>query len=474
MKVEIDIPAPLPQQVEPLADPTRFKLWRWGRRTGKTDGAFIAATIGHGPGKGFLTGGEIVWVPRDYGNADKVWRLHILKRFANKPGFHVDKKNMRLTLEGREGSLTVQSAENIDSSRGGAWDGVIIDEGAHLDLDYVHNDVIRPGLADRIGWEIIMSTTKPGSYFNTLCERVMEGKLESWKHWHLNAYSNPKIQKGELDDLVAEYADEFKLKCEVFAELIVPGGFAFPEWRSAVHVMKLNPPKEWTWAGCMDWGYMNPGYFGVAALGPDREVYFRKELKFQETEPFDVGVRMGILLGSLPSLVYIAADAQMWGRDQSEITIADQVQDGLRKILGDRAPALIPAPKGPGSRERGTVAMHQALAWTPHPDDPNKPANVWKAPRLRFHEDCAYAITSIPKLARDPNNAEVPDTKGDDHAWDAVKGLLLLHNPHPIREGEETPQGRHPGLDPKGRRKSRWEPEEDYVQARYHRARSPY
>ena len=71
-EVKIQIMTPLPHQVGALDSPKRFKVLRWGRRRGKTRTGFRAATRGHGSlpnGKGFLEGGEILWIVRDYKNA---------------------------------------------------------------------------------------------------------------------------------------------------------------------------------------------------------------------------------------------------------------------------------------------------------------------------------------------------------------------------------------------------------------------
>ena len=464
--VTINIQAPLAHQKDRLESEMRFKLWRKGRRWGKTRGAFIASTVGHGAkpnGKGFIYGGEILWIARDYPNSDTIWRKEILKRFANKPGFHVNKQDRRVTSEGTGGSLTVCSAENIDSVRGGDWDGVIIDEAAHMDLNTVWNDVVRPGLVDRKGWAIIMSTTKAGSYFNELCERCIEGKLgDTWGQWHGTAFDNPKLDASEIQEMVDEYGDEVKLKQEVYAELVVPGGLAFPEWNSSVHVSVAEPPREWIWAGCMDWGYVNPGWFGLAALGPDAEVAFRWELKFQKMEPYQVGFQIGSKLRSFPRLVYITCDAQMYASTQSEVSVANDVQRGLSDALGPECPGMIAAPKGPNSTVTTKMQVHEALKWTPSKDNPNRPESRWKAPRMTFHPACGYAITTIPKLRRDEKNPEKVDTTGDDHAYDGVRYLLATHRPKPTYEDHDTKDDRHPGFRG-GRRKPKWQRDDDEV-----------
>lgn len=475
MNVTIHIQLQLAHQVEPLASTKRFKIWRWGRRTGKTRGAFIASTVGHGAkpnGKGFCEGGEIIWIARDYPNSDTIWRKEVLKRFANKPGFYINKQDRRVVCEGNGGSLTIYSADNIDSIRGGDWDGVIVDEGAHQDLDSVWNEVVRPGLVDRKGWAIIMSTTKAGSYFNDLCERILEGQMGSaWGHWYATAFDNPKLDPVEIQSMIDEYADDVKLKQEVYAELVVPGGFAFPEWNTAVHVSKAEPPQDWLWVGCIDWGYQNPGWFGLAALGPDAEVAFRWEYKYQKQEPYDVGFTVGARLRTHPQLSYIVADSQMSALTQSEVSMMGEFQRGLKDAMGVQCPGVIPSPKGRNSISNGTMQVHQALKWTPSKDNPNKPESRWKAPRLTFHPDCGYAITTIPKLRRDEDDPESVDKHSNiDHAMDAVRYLLAIHRPAPNRyHDDSTPSDKHPGFGD-GRRKKRWEPDdEELSDARYAR-----
>ena len=43
------VPAPLRHQRPVLLSPTKRKIWRAGRRTGKSRAALLAATDGHGP-----------------------------------------------------------------------------------------------------------------------------------------------------------------------------------------------------------------------------------------------------------------------------------------------------------------------------------------------------------------------------------------------------------------------------------------
>lgn len=463
-EIRVEIQKALPHQVGPLDHPARFKVWRWGRRAGKTRAAFLASCLGHGArpnGKGFLQGGDILWIARDYTQAETIWYKELKPRFAGKPVvFEVNEQKKKIVFK-QGGQIRVTSAENIDSDRGGAWDGVVIDEGAHVDLQYIYLDVIRPGLADTKGWLIVMSTTKAGSYFNQLCEECLAGNRPGWEHTYRTAYDNPKIDDAEVDAMVEAYDDSAKLDQEIFAKLTVPGGLAFPEWDARAHVKDMTPPKDWDAVACLDWGYVRPGYFGYARLGRDREVYFEWEYPFQETEPYIVGRhaarKMMNHAGPLP--LYIVADSQIFSQHEGAVTVADQITKGMMSLLGDRTPALLPCEKGPDSRLQGKVTMHQYLSF--EKDDEEARPEAWEAPRLRFHPECREAIRSLSKIPRSPKNPEDVDTDAFDHPYDAIRYLLQRVLPVEWRDDDETwakervPQGRHPGFR-NGARRKRW------------------
>lgn len=442
----IKIQRELAHQEVPLQHRARFKAWPWGRRAGKNIGALIGSTVGHGPPApdpdhriGFLEGGDILWIARDYTQARAIWYKEVKKRFSNKPGFTVSEKYRTITINDGSGSFRVGSADNIDSERGDHWDGVVIDEAAFVDLEYIFGQVVRPGLADTKGWAIIMGTTWPSSYFNTLCDQIESGeRAGDWVLHERTAKDNPKIDNEEFQKLVDSYgADEVALQCEVYAKRTVKGGYAFREWDETHHVAKVqNFPDSWLGIGTMDWGYVQPGYFGYARLGPAGQVYFRYDYKFEGMDPKAVGKSIGAKMKGFASLphdnpdfhplpLYIVADAQMWMKSESAITVADQVMEGIRAVLGEAAPMLVPALKGPESRTIGKVMVHQHLE-VPMKDgapDPNNP------PKLRFHPDCEYPIRGFPKLPRDPVRLEDVDTKADDHFYDAIRYLLTMQKP---------------------------------------------
>ena len=430
-EVRIQIPAPRPHQGPVLDDPARFKVLRWGRRTGKTIIDLIAATQGHGAqpnGKGMANGGEILWVYRDFTNAQVAWRT-LKNIFKGKAAFDKSEQWHTITFH-KGGYIRIVSADNIDSVRGDHWDGAIIDEAAHMKLYNVWEDVVQPGLMDTLGWAIFTSTTKPGSDFNELCELVERGEMgPEWKHWHATAFDNDMMDVAEIRRMVKTYRDEVKRDCEIFAKLVVPGGMAFKIWDERAHVRRFEPPMDWPWVGCIDYGW-HQGWFGLGACGSEDNIHFRKELAFSETTPYELGKEIAHMMhGKHPLPMFIVHDSAMGALMDGTLTVAQKFQAGLNEVLRDEAPAVVPGPKGPGSRKIGTTLFREVLGWKKPDDWPLTPLKPWMMPRLTFHPECVYAIRTIPSLPRSPTDIDDVDTKAEDHAFDAIKYLLMYRTP---------------------------------------------
>ena len=283
------LPAPLPHQRPVLASAAKRKLWRAGRRTGKTRAALVAAVDGHGPGSvlpGVLQGADILWVSPDYPQSNAIWREEILPRFKGLPGVTVSLSDRRVEVAGL-GSLELRSAEAIDGVRGRRFDGVIVDEGAYLDLEYALSAVLLPTLVDRDGWLFVISSPNGGhdgnqakrvpSYFNMLAEDAERGVRPEWSSWHNKTEDNPTLSPAVIKALRAEYPEgSLTAQQELDALLVAGGGRFYPELVGPGVINGLCQPLEregpqWAvpdWGefwGSYDWGYSHPACFATWA-----------------------------------------------------------------------------------------------------------------------------------------------------------------------------------------------------------------
>lgn len=281
------LPAPLPHQRPVLEHPSKRKLWRAGRRTGKSRAALLAAVDGHGPRdqddvpalQGVLQGADILWLSPDYPQSAAIWREEVLPRFEGLPGATIWKSERRVEIAGL-GSLELRSAEAIDGVRGRRFSGVIVDEAAYLDLEYSLGAVIMPTLVDRDGWLMLISSPNGGhdgnqakrvpSWFNLLAEEIEAGARAGWVSFHNRTEDNPTLPSAVIAQLRAEYPPgSLTAQQELDALLVAGGGRFYPELLEEGAVRwapeRPNLPDWCEFWGAYDWGYSHPACFAQFA-----------------------------------------------------------------------------------------------------------------------------------------------------------------------------------------------------------------
>lgn len=261
-------------------------------------------------------------------------------------------------------------------------------------------------------------------------------------------------------------------------------GAVFKEWRRQLHIVApdFRVPRGWVWAAGLDWGYRAPFWFGWFASGPDGDVVCVDEVYARGISAFEAGYGVGLTARQYPRLEYIAADEQMWNETgTSAPTIAEEFQAGFLKAYGgdlEECPKLIEAAHGPGSRLTKLQLMHRYLEWrqVPRPPGPlpaawveleaGKAVPPWSRPLLRFHPRCEAAIRTIPPLKYNPTQAtttakrkEDVDTSLEDHPYDGASCYLMSRPPLAERAPAVGEPDRHPGFEPKGRKRAKpqWE-----------------
>jgi hypothetical protein len=107
-------------------------------------------------------------------------------------------------LDGRR--ISLYGADNPDSLRGIYLDGVVIDEIADVNPS-LFSEVIRPALADRLGWCMFIGTPKGTNHFKTLRDRANQG-LDNWKLLEFKASQTHLLDKSELESALREMGEE--------------------------------------------------------------------------------------------------------------------------------------------------------------------------------------------------------------------------------------------------------------------------
>lgn len=199
-------------------------------------------------------------------------------------------------------------------------------------------------------------------------------------------------------------------------------GQYFKEWRRDVHVVEpFEIPWHWKIERSSDWGESKPCAHLWTATDPEGYSYvigevYGKGMRIPEQaeriHAFERGKnvqRVGIL------------DSACWDVTGRAKSIAQQFQEcGLMNA---------PSAKGPGSRVAGWNLIRTALHFERGCD-----GQVVIQPQMRIFSTCANLIRTLPAMVHDKNKPEDLDTKGEDHACDALR--YKFQGP---AEGFETP-----------------------------------
>jgi hypothetical protein len=458
-------------QEEIKAAPHQFKISRWGRRTGKSRAVVHCAITGHGPvmpdGKpkwrGLAQGKNVLWIGPDYKQLANIWNEEIYPRFNGATNCDTNENEMTAWLgdarfifrTGDKGSHT--AIRGLGKNLG----GIIVDEAAHLDLEALMLDVILPMTLDEDGWIWLPSTTngssdghltedgakRTPSYYNILCEQQLAGESPDWFQSHKYALDNPLISRAAFARLVKQYENQpVKLQQEVYAALLRGGaGFAFPEIKDDVHLVPHTHHDIVELVGGVDWGYAKHGYIGLiglTAIGTARllwEMPFNGPIpELERMDPEQVGFVAGKALlqayrpqhGELPQLPRVGldlfyCDSAMNAVSEGHESQMTLMQRGFDRAMGDRAPTLIEATKGAGSRRARKSVLHAMLKYT-ELEAENGVKVVVERPKLTMTPKAPFFLRTTKQLMIEPKDPEDVDTTGPDHAYDAVTYALLM------------------------------------------------
>jgi len=110
---------------------------------------------------------------------------------------------LRVDFWGRRVSL--YGSDNPDSLRGQYFDGVVIDEVGDQN-PRIWNEILRPALADRLGWAAFIGTPKGRNHFSELADRAKSE--EGWKYLEFKASETKILPDSELKAAYREMGED--------------------------------------------------------------------------------------------------------------------------------------------------------------------------------------------------------------------------------------------------------------------------
>ena len=129
---------------------------------------------------------------------------------------------LRVDFMGRR--ISLYGADSPDSLRGIYLDGVVIDEIGDVN-PAIFSEVVRPALADRLGWAMFIGTPKGNNHFKDLRDRA-NNSADGWKLLEFKASETGLIIPTELASARAEMGeDKFKQEFECSFNAAVEGSY---------------------------------------------------------------------------------------------------------------------------------------------------------------------------------------------------------------------------------------------------------
>lgn len=167
--------------------------------------------------------GRFAYVGPYYAQAKDVVWTYLKRATAPIPGVKKDESELRIDLP-NGARIRLYGADNYDRMRGIYLDGVILDEYADM-APAAWSQVIRPALADRLGWAVFIGTPKGRNAFAEVYEKALL-KPDRWFALRLRASETGIIPDEELEELKEELSkNEYRREMETDFDAAIEGAY---------------------------------------------------------------------------------------------------------------------------------------------------------------------------------------------------------------------------------------------------------
>jgi hypothetical protein len=200
----------------------RFRTVCTGRRFGKTR-CMAGELLYTGA---VVEGGDYGWVAPTYGVTDR--GVEAFREIAPELIRVVGRMPTRVEFDLGKGPCKVWflSADNPDSIRGFGFKGLVVDEAASVPVE-VWNYVLRPTLAQTMGWGVFIGTPAGRNWFYDMFTRGVKGSGEAgFKSFTFPSLASPYFPKDEWEAAKRELPEDV-FKQEYMAEFLEDGAGVF-------------------------------------------------------------------------------------------------------------------------------------------------------------------------------------------------------------------------------------------------------
>lgn len=189
-------------------------------------------------------------------------------------------------------------------------------------------------------------------------------------------------------------------------------GQFFREFSKRMHVCKpFRIPDYWERFASFDWGFTSPACQLWHAVSPEGRVYTYREMYVRGKDTPWLGQK-SVDLTATEKVRYKAGDPSCWDATRGP---------SIAEVMANNGWAMVQAEN---DRRNGWARVRQYLSY-----EQNESGQVTREPLWQVFENCTNLIRTLPALVHDEHDPEDVDTKGEDHAPDALRYGLMTRPP---------------------------------------------
>lgn len=336
-------------------------------------------------------------------------------------------------------TFQLKGADNRNSLRGRGLSGVACDEFADLAPE-LWGEVIRPALADKQGWALLIGTPRGFDHFYDMYSRGTDPAIDDWFSWQFSTAEGGWVTETELAS-ARQTTDPKTYRQEYEASFEAMGGRVYWPFRRETHVMPLEDDGSGEVLVGLDFN-VNPM---TSIIGRDNggvlEIFSELVIPDSNTAELaaEVKSRYGQRAVTAEELARLKTFAHIEGIDPSTIT------GRPREIT------VYPDPTGRARRTNADVGVTDytilrdaglTVDLAPHPWPVKDRINITNAmlqnanglARVRVDPSCKVLIKSLEGHVY-KDGTSIPDkANGLDHAGEAL-GYLIAQRWSPLGGG---------------------------------------
>lgn len=371
----------------------RFRVVRAGRRFGKT---FLS--VEEIKGKALSKPSRIAYFATTYQQArDICWEL--LKKELAPATIQANESRLEIrtqTQKGGESIIQLKGWESVETSRGQAFDFLVLDEIASMKSFWANwREILRPTLTDTKGEALFISTPKGFNHFYDLCNQELKDK--DFKSFHFTSYDNPMLPADELETAKQTLPPDIFAQ-EYLASFQKTQGLVYKEFLRERHLYDVLPAFSMNKIAGIDFGFVNPA--AILDIRTDGEKFF------VEDEWYKPG--------------------------RTDLQIAEYVaQSGFEEVYAD--------PESPGAIEelrRKNINVREVVKGKDSIENGiKKIKELLISRKLMINARCVNLISEFEMYSYDDEdgekNAKEKPLKANDHALDALRYVVMMKQPEP-------------------------------------------